>query len=304
MVTRKLSELKPHPINAQIYGEPIHMTDPEKDEFDELVKSIKEKGLLNPITIDQDDIILDGHRRFFACGVLGAENIKTRQFTFTSQYQRIDYLLEQNLYRAKTKMQKVREGLFREANVAEKAKKKMLHIEEKDENTVSVVTRNAVGKMVGLSGTSFADGKKVVEKIDSLREDGKKDEADKLEEKANASISGAANEIKIKKKPKKERDDPDFWYITELAALISTMENKASRMSAKSKSTTPAALSWFFNNIQNEAKMYRTWLKDNMHDCPICKGTMFLVSGDSCRNCISGKVGVYEIPDVEIAEET
>ena len=41
---------------------------------------------------------------------------------------------------------------------------------------------------------------------------------------------------------------------------------------------------------------------NNLSDCPICKGTMHLESGDDCRNCLNGKVGIYVIPEQGIEE--
>ena len=227
------------------------------------------------------------------------KTIKANKMTFASESQRITYLLEQNQYRAKTNFQLIKEGLVREANIKLIAKKKQQHIS--DEDTVKIVTREAIGKSLGMSGSSFDRGKKVVEKIEELEDEGKDKEADKLKEKMNASISGAARDVQPRKPPPKHRDDPDFWYLLELTALIDTMRFKAKKLQGKRKSTTPSALSWFFKTIDNDAELYSSWLKEKMHDCPVCKGTMF-VNESPCGNCISGKVGVYRIPEEEIPE--
>ena len=47
---RLLKDLKPHPLNAQIYGH----------EIDQLVESIKENGILQPLLIDTWDRIISG----------------------------------------------------------------------------------------------------------------------------------------------------------------------------------------------------------------------------------------------------
>jgi len=58
IVTRNTSELKPHEINKVLYGD--EKVDPS------LVKSILEKGQLEPIVITEDNTIISGHRRWLA----------------------------------------------------------------------------------------------------------------------------------------------------------------------------------------------------------------------------------------------
>jgi ParB-like chromosome segregation protein Spo0J len=44
-----------------------------KNEFEELISSIKEKGLWDPIITNDKGVILDGHHRWRACKLLGIE---------------------------------------------------------------------------------------------------------------------------------------------------------------------------------------------------------------------------------------
>jgi len=60
----KISELKPSPYQPRL-----------KEEVRDLALSIKENGLLQPITINQDNIIVAGHRRYYAHIELGLEFI-------------------------------------------------------------------------------------------------------------------------------------------------------------------------------------------------------------------------------------
>lgn len=60
-------ELKPHPVNAAIYGEI------EVDQT--LVDSIREKGQLEPIIINKDNVIISGCRRWLAIKKINAEQI-------------------------------------------------------------------------------------------------------------------------------------------------------------------------------------------------------------------------------------
>ena len=51
-----VDKLKPHPINETIY-------DTDENQLEDLMKSIEVNGLLEPITIDNDNLVYSGHRR-------------------------------------------------------------------------------------------------------------------------------------------------------------------------------------------------------------------------------------------------
>lgn len=299
-----LAELKPHPLNEEIYGAHDKMNSDEKAEFEKLKESIANVGVLERIVIDEDMTIISGHRRYYALLDLGHEETVVDQFEFKTEGKRLTFLLTKNQYRSKTNSQRIREGMYMEANIKLLAKQNMAH--KSPEEYQKIVTRDAVGEAVGMSGSSYDRGKKVVEKIDELRDEGREEEADALEEKVNVSVSGAHKEVKppAKKNPEKKPVDPLFWYEEELKSLIEIMTKKAEKMAKKRKSTTANSLSWFFNTIQEDAKRYRSWLQGEMHDCPVCKGMMTLASGVACGNCINGKVGFYEIPGEDDFEES
>ena len=64
---KKLSELKSHPENHRIYGNAL----PDA----KFIADIKKDGFINPIKINQDNIIIGGHRRFEAAKYLKLETI-------------------------------------------------------------------------------------------------------------------------------------------------------------------------------------------------------------------------------------
>ncbi len=49
--------------------------------YDGLVESIRQEGLLNPITIRDDGVVIDGFRRVRACNQLGHKQIAARVLT-------------------------------------------------------------------------------------------------------------------------------------------------------------------------------------------------------------------------------
>jgi N6-adenosine-specific RNA methylase IME4 len=68
---RKISELKPHP-----HRELIPPMSPE--DYANLLEDIKRNGILQPIDITHDNVILDGHQRVKAARELGIEEVEVR----------------------------------------------------------------------------------------------------------------------------------------------------------------------------------------------------------------------------------
>ena len=65
----KVSDLRPHPKNAEIYGQNENVSD--------LVEKIKRSGQVHTLVVTSKGIVLAGHRRLKACIELGIkeENI-------------------------------------------------------------------------------------------------------------------------------------------------------------------------------------------------------------------------------------
>ena len=89
----ELSKLKPDPVNKTFYGE-------EEPDM-ELVISIREKGLLDPITIDDNNVIVGGHRRWLALQYLATteekwKTIKCRVMHFENERERALKIIELN----------------------------------------------------------------------------------------------------------------------------------------------------------------------------------------------------------------
>ena len=63
----QVSKLIPHPLNSQIY---------RLTQLEDLIYSIGEVGLLQPIVINRVNQILSGHRRFEAIKKLGWEYVE------------------------------------------------------------------------------------------------------------------------------------------------------------------------------------------------------------------------------------
>ena len=68
---RKISELKPHP-----HRELIPPMSPE--DYANLLEDVKRNGILQPIDITPDNVILDGHQRVKVARELGIEEVEVR----------------------------------------------------------------------------------------------------------------------------------------------------------------------------------------------------------------------------------
>lgn len=68
--TRKLDQLRNHPLNAKVFGELAK----DGDDAD-FVASIKAHGVLQPLVVTKDNLILSGHRRRQAAGRAGLKEV-------------------------------------------------------------------------------------------------------------------------------------------------------------------------------------------------------------------------------------
>ena len=97
----ELYKLKPHRLNEQIYG---------NEKVDEtLLEDIKEKGLLSPIVITKDYIIISGHRRWLIAKTLKMEKVLCEIKDFGTDLDAELALISYNKTRIKTYVQRMME---------------------------------------------------------------------------------------------------------------------------------------------------------------------------------------------------
>lgn len=87
----KIEELKPHPRNSEFFD------DMSGEKWQEFLKSIKTSGVIEPIVITQDKVIVSGHQRVRACKELGITEIMTEMRSYDSEDKIIKDLLETNI---------------------------------------------------------------------------------------------------------------------------------------------------------------------------------------------------------------
>lgn len=167
-------QLKPHNLNVEIYGD-------ESVDMD-LVESIQKKGILEPLVIRDDRVILSGHRRWLAAKHLGLDKVPCRTITFDNDLDEKEALIEFNRQRDKTPEQCVREGKTLKVIYAERARleqveagKKYGESHPKQEHVPTLAqpqaedtkTRTKVAEDVGMKRTTYTKTEELVDKADS-----------------------------------------------------------------------------------------------------------------------------------------
>jgi len=185
--------LTPHPINASIYG--------ENEDVSSLAKLIEKSGWVKPLVVTKDYVIVSGHRRWKALKELGWKTITVEFTEFADDTAILEALLLENATREKTLLVRIREGMAWEKLEEERAASRQgtrTDLANMVENfppcspqTKFSKSRDAIGSRVGLSGRSYAKGRKVVETMDSEDSQGEVSSASALRIALNKSIDAA-----------------------------------------------------------------------------------------------------------------
>jgi len=190
MFNINISKLKPHPMNKDIYGE---------EDIKELAEQIKKSNIITNLIVNQDNIIISGHRRYYACLSLGKKELPCEKITFNSKNEELERLLLENQYREKTTYQKMKEAEVWGKIENEKAKQRQGERNDlknknniKDSGPESYQSRDAIAEKVNLgSGKTYDRAKSAVQKIDELKQDGNEKDAEFLKTVLNESVRGA-----------------------------------------------------------------------------------------------------------------
>lgn len=184
------SEIRPHPLNEEIYGDSYSQ---------ELLDSIKRDGVLTPLRISKSNEIISGHRRHAVAKDLELDYIPAiisdAEDDLTIRYE----IIASNRQREKTNEQKAREFQKLKEIEAEFARQREYAGTNPRENFPEGSrgkARDKAAEHVGLSGRSAETASQVVEEIDRLESEGRNDKANTLKEKLNKSISGANKKAK------------------------------------------------------------------------------------------------------------
>ena len=86
-----IGELQPHSRNSEFFD------DIGGESWDAFIESIKTSGVIEPIIITQNKVIVSGHQRVRACRQLGIEEVMTETRQYDTEDQIVKDLIETNL---------------------------------------------------------------------------------------------------------------------------------------------------------------------------------------------------------------
>jgi N6-adenosine-specific RNA methylase IME4 len=198
-----IDDLKAHELNSQIYGD----SEPEQG----LLESIKKHGILEPIVINKEFIIISGHRRWNTAKKIGLTEVPYRIEYYKDFLDEQEKLIEYNKQREKTFTQKMAEADKLKEIESERAKER-----QGTRSDIKIMlpecskgqTREKIGQKIGMSGSTYERGNKVWEAAKEGNEKAKKliEEIDKGKITINAAFKTIRqeekhNEIKENLKP-------------------------------------------------------------------------------------------------------
>ncbi len=143
IIKMDLDKINPNPLNKQIYGF-------NETEHKELVKSIELNGLLEPLTITRNNLLVSGHRRYRAVREIGWEDVDCRLRDFDNLN---IALIELNRTRIKTSTELLNEAEILKEEYSKMVKRGRPKIGEKREGRNWTIL--SVSERLGVSTTKL-----------------------------------------------------------------------------------------------------------------------------------------------------
>ena len=201
-----ITELLTHPLNDIIYGsdDPVDM--------DKLILSIRSKGILTPLTITKNNIIISGHRRFLAAKEIGLKTVPAFTIETEDPLEIEEILILSNEQRSRTIEQRMREGdrLCEIERERAKARQAVYHgnqhesgLKENFPEVQNGQSRDIAAKKLGMSGKSMEKGIEAFKVMDSIKSINP-EKAAEIKAALNKSVNCAAAIIKPMIEEKKQ----------------------------------------------------------------------------------------------------
>ncbi|MFC2089657.1 ParB/RepB/Spo0J family partition protein [Bacteroidota bacterium] len=188
----KVLDVEVHPLNQEIYG---------NGSVEDLKSSMDKFGLDNPIVVNQNNVLLSGHRRLQAARELGWETIKHQVREFEDPNDEIEFLIRSNTYRQKThemiakeaeamrEIERKKAEIRKLQNLTSYSKIKDPEIREAAKGRTEQIIADKLGTNIGLVRNSF--------KFSDLTKDMKNDELDFYKKMFNHNVSGSLEAIEL-----------------------------------------------------------------------------------------------------------
>lgn len=214
----RTAKLKPHPLHDKIYGKPQVAPD-----FEALRDSIKERGVMVPLIITRDNIVISGRTRLFFATQQHIDEVPCQVFASTDPLEIETALIHANRQREKTSEQKAREFKHLKRIEEERAKQRQEEAAIKGNKARAGIpvkenfpepagqSRDLAAEQVGWSGRTAEKAAVVVEAIDEAEEEGDTEAAEELRETLNTkSVDAAFRKATGKPTPKPEPKTEPF----------------------------------------------------------------------------------------------
>ena len=91
MQSLKVADLKPHPKNSYFFDDMV------AEPWDSFLESIRTSGVIEPVIVTQDMVIVSGHQRVRACKELGIKEVLCDVRRFDSEEEILKQLIETNI---------------------------------------------------------------------------------------------------------------------------------------------------------------------------------------------------------------
>jgi len=230
---RSTSSIRPHSLNAEIYGDAA-----DKD----LKDSVKKHGVITPLIITEDNVLISGHRRLDAARMAGLDTVPVTVSDLTDPLDIEEAIIQTNSQRKKTREQQGREYDRLKEIEAKRAKKRHGGHDQKSnrENFPELKkgrARDIAAEKAGLgSGKTAENVSKVIKYADKLKEEGRDEDAAELKDTLNNKSANAAGTKMKEMEHQAEKEKPESIKASPKKApfigfLLSPTETKKARKS-------------------------------------------------------------------------
>jgi protein gp37/ParB-like chromosome segregation protein Spo0J len=272
--TRQLTRLRPHPRNVRIYGDGADQ---------DLVESVSAHGVLEPLLITRDGLVVSGHRRLDAACKSNRDSVPVSVLDTTDDTELLDVLLQANKQRVKTNVQIGREyeaslEVEHERAARRQARQALLN-QPQNQNGQKVLNstpsdngkaRDLAAERIGVGWQKAERAAAVVQASDRLEDEGKTREASQLRTTLNSkSVSRAYSEAQEQGYlPKVETVVPNYGRVI-------TLDNWAGLSADEQQTALQIRDPKFKFNSQatdNIEWAYHSWnpVTGCKHDCSYC----------------------------------
>jgi ParB/RepB/Spo0J family partition protein len=101
VLRRRVAELRPHPENERVYGDTCD---------EDLVESVRRRGVLVPLLVTKAGVVVSGHRRLAAARAAGLEEVPVTLFDSDDEWDVLEAVVHSNKQRTKTPAQRAVEA--------------------------------------------------------------------------------------------------------------------------------------------------------------------------------------------------